>query len=249
MASIGKLLALLNLFVGLGVISWSVNVYVQRPMWFEKAVGPVDKGNSPLTFEQLKGEIDALNRAALVTSGSWGTGRKLLEDREKVRADRKAAYAERLRWARAGNPKDLTDPANAKSPGKGFYEPVIDPGTGLHDLTLVGGLPKGKAVVGTDGAPLPGLDGLLGSVAGDVKQIGELTKQIGEQQATFDALSVQVLQTEDRAIRMNVIRDSVLAELFYLDTFEADAESNRATVLRRQKQLRGRLAELGLLNP
>ena len=37
MTAIGKLLALLNLVAGLGVLTWSVSVYVQRPGWFDPA--------------------------------------------------------------------------------------------------------------------------------------------------------------------------------------------------------------------
>lgn len=247
MTAIGKLLALLNLVVGLGIMAWSVNVYVHRPAWFEKAT-PNERNDRALNFEQLKADALALTRSAGYASQSWGTNLKALEEREKVRADRKAAYAERLRWAHKGNPKDAIDPGNPMSAGKGFYEPFIDPLTNLHELAP-GAAPKGKAVLGVDGRPLPGLDGLLGTLSGDTNRIAELTEQIGEQQKVFDKLSADVRATEDRAIRMGTIRDSVQAELFYLSTFEVDVYETRETVLRRVRQLRARLKELGVENP
>lgn len=247
MTAIGKLLALLNLVVGLGIMAWSVNVFVHRPAWFEKPAAN-ERNDRALMFDQLKADALALTRTAGFASQSWGANLKVLEEREKVRADRKAAYAERLRWARKGNLKDRIDPANPNSPGKGFYEPVIDPVTNLHDLAP-GAAPKGKAVIGVDGRPLPGLDGLLGALTGDSNRIVELTEQIAEQQKAFDKLSAEVLLTESRAIRMGAIRDSVQSELFYLSTFEVDVYETRETVLRRVRQLRGRLKELGVENP
>jgi hypothetical protein len=247
MTAIGKVLALLNLIVGLGIMAWSTTVYVHRPAWFLKpAVG--ERNDRAFMFEQLKADALALTRTAGYASQSWGANLKALEDREKVRADRTAAYAERLRWAHKGNPKDLVEPGNPKSAGKGFYEPVIDPLTNLHDLAP-GVAPKGKAVVGVDGKALPGLDGLLGTLTGDSNRIVDLTEQIGEQQKAFDKLSAEVLATESRAIRMGTIRDSVQAELFYLSTFEVDVYETRETVLRRVRQLRARLKELGVENP
>ena len=56
MTAIGKILAFLNLAVGLGLAMWSVNVYTNRPSWFDAPADVVDKGNSPVTFTQLKGE-------------------------------------------------------------------------------------------------------------------------------------------------------------------------------------------------
>ncbi len=247
MTAIGKLLALLNLIVGLGVMAWSVTAYVHRPAWFDKAAAG-ERNERALMFEQLKAEAGAQIRTAGFASQSWGANLKALEEREKARADRGAAYAERLRWAHKGNPKDLVDPGNPKSAGKGFYEPVIDPLTNLHDLAP-GAAPKGKAVVGVDGRPLPGLDGLLGTLSGDTNRIVELTEQIGEQQKVFNKLSAEVDVTEQRALRMGEIRDSVQAELFYLSTFEVDVYETRETVLRRARQLRARLKELGVENP
>jgi hypothetical protein len=249
MTAIGKLLAVLNLVVGLGLLTWSVNLYVERPGWFAEPPESVDKGNNPVGFKQMQAETAALGRSAGVASEAWGTHRKALEEREKYRAERRALYAERIRWAHKGNLNDKINPANPKSPGKGFYEPVVDTNTKLFDLTVVAGRPKGAAVLGTDGNPLPGLDGLLDSLSGDVTAIQELNAQILAQRKEFDKLSAEVVATEIRAIKMGVIRDSVQAELFFLSTFEVNVFETRETVFRRERQLRNSLKVLGITDP
>jgi hypothetical protein len=250
MTAIGKLLALLLFVVGLALLTWAVGVYGQRPGWFgEPPEGGVDKGHNPVTFKGLKAEIDGLNRGAAVASDLWGTNLKALEETEKLRADRRKGYALRLQWAKTGNPRDLNDPANPKS-GTGFYAPVVDPKLNLYDLSLdATGKPKGEPILSNEGKPLPGLSGLLASVAGDVKEIEELVKQTAEQRALFDELSKEVIATERKVIAMNTIRDSIQGELFFLSTFEANVYETRATVLRREDQLRKRLRALGVIDP
>jgi hypothetical protein len=248
MTAIGKLLALMNLVAGLGMLSWSVNLYVHRPSWFAEPSESVDKGNSPVGFKQLKVESEALVRAAAAAGESWGAHLKTLETREKVQKQRRDGYALRLAWAHAGNDKDRIDPTNPKS-GKGFYEPVVDPVTRLYDLTIAKGLPKGKAVLGTDGKELPGLDGLLDTIKDDIDKSVELTKQIADREAEFDRLVKRVGETQARVQKMGVIRDSVQAELFFLASFEVNVFETRETVFRRERQLRLRLRELGVASP
>jgi hypothetical protein len=210
--------------------------------------GGVDKGNNPVGFAQLKVETEALTRAAGIASETWGAHLKTLEEREKLRAERRAGFAERRRWAYKGNPKDLADKDNPKS-AKGFYEPVIDPVTKLYDLTVVAGIPKGKAVLGTDGVPLPGLEGLGTSITGDTAEIVELDKQIAAQRKEFLKVTADVAVMEIRAIKMGEIRDNVQAELFFLATFEVNVFETRETVFRRERQLRSSLKVLGITDP
>jgi hypothetical protein len=254
MTAIGKFLVVSVLFAALGLLTWSTSLYAERPSWFAPvAEGESDRAGRSLSFAQMKAETDALARSAAVASEAWGANRAALEKREKLRVDRRLAYAERIRWAHKGNPDDRVDPDNPKSPGKGFYEPVINPRTGLYeaerDKDGVLHLKKGDAVRGTDGKALPGLDGLLGSIEGDTAAAVDLNRQILEQEAEFDRLSRLVLDTENRAIKMGIIRDSVQAELFFLSTFEVNVYETRATVLRRERQLRDRLRTLGIANP
>ncbi len=249
MTAIGKLLAMLNLVAGLGVLTWSVGLYVERPGWFAEPEPVVDKGNSPVGFKQLKIEIEALTRSAGTASDAWGAHLKKLEAREKVRADRREGYALRRRWALEGNPNDRLDPTNPKSPGKGFYDPVIDPETRLYDLSLTAGVPKGKPSLGTNGEPLLGRNGLLDSISGDVAEIQNLNAQILAGRKEFDKVSADVIAIEDRAVKMNLIRDNVQAELFFLSTFEVNVFETRETVLRRERQLRSSLKVLGVNEP
>jgi hypothetical protein len=249
MTAIGKLLVVLTLVVGLGIMTWSLGVYVERPGWFDPPPEGADKGSGPAGFKQLEEEAKALTRSAAVASEAWGTNLKLLEERERYRAGRSAGYAERLRWAKKGNLKDPVDKDNPKSAGKGFYEPVIDPASKLYDLTTVAGIPRGKAVLGTDGTPLPGSDGLLDSLAGDTAAIQELNAQILKQRSLYKQLQVQVGETEVRVDKMGKIRDSVQAELFFLSSFEVNVFETRETVFRREKQLRNSLKVLGIGNP
>ncbi|MBM3982952.1 MAG: hypothetical protein FJ304_22310 [Planctomycetes bacterium] len=248
MTALGKLLVVLNLVIGLGALSWSANLYVHRPSWFNEPPEFVDKGSSPVGFKQLDAEAKSLHKIASVTTEAWGVNLKALEDREKYRADRVAGYAERILWAKKGNPKDLIDKDNPKT-GKGFYEPVIEKTTNLHDLTLVAGLPKGAAVLGTDGRPLPGGDGLLDSIAGDTAASLEIQKEILKQEAEFDRLDKLVIETETKLLKMVVIRDSIQNEWLFLTAFEVNASETRDTVFRRERQLRARLKVLGIIDP
>jgi hypothetical protein len=250
MAAIGKLLAVLTLVVSLGLLTWSVGLYVSRPGWFDPPPDSgIDKGNKPVGFAQLKAETESLNRAAAVASEAGGVHAKLLDEREKYRAARKAAFAQRLVWAHKGHPTDKVDKDNPKSPGKGFYEAVVDPTTKLYDMSTKAGIPQGRAVLGTDGNPLPGLDGLLDTLVGDVTAMQELNKQIAEGRKEYDKLSGQVGAMELRVVKMGVIRDNVQAELFFLSTFEVNVFETRETVFRRERQLRDRLRILGIGNP
>jgi hypothetical protein len=250
MTAIGKLLVFLNLVAGLGILTWSTSVYVSRPGWFNPAPdGGVDKGNSPVGFAQLKAETDALTRSAGIASAAWGTHLKTLQEREKLRAERRAGFDQRRRWAYKGNPKDLADKDNPKS-AKGFYEPVVDPNTKLYDLTVdANGLPKGAAVLGTDGVPLPGLDGLGNSITGDTAEIVDLDKQILAQRNEFLKVTKDVQAMEIRKIKMGEIRNNIQNELFFLSTFEVNVYETRETVFRRERQLRERLKVLGITDP
>jgi hypothetical protein len=250
MTAIGKFLVVSALAAALAMVTWATTLYGERPGWFvEPSDVEVDRGHRPVAFKQMQAEITALGRSAAVASEAWGAHAKALEEREKLRAERRAGYAERIRWAHKGNPKDPIDKANPKAGFKGFYQPVIDPATKLHDLTTAGGIPKGKPVLGTNGEPLPGLDGLLDSIAGDTMAINELNQQIIEKRKEFDKITVLVQDTERRAIKMGVIRDSVQSELFFLQNFEVNVSETRETVLRRERQLRNRLKSLGVNEP
>jgi hypothetical protein len=231
MTLIGKLLAFLNLFVGLGILSWSTIVYTQRPGWFDAIPEGISAGQNPENFAQMKAEIETLGRMASAASANWGIQRKMLENVEAKRADRLAKYGERLTWAKNGNPKDN---------GNGFYEPVYEKDSGLLDLAIVG-----VPIKGSDNLPLKGSDTLMASFIADVDAVVKYSEQIAKRRKEFAGITLDIRQTEERLLKIGEIREAVQSELFYLSSFEVNVYETRETVLRRKKQLDGRLAELG----
>ena len=236
MTLLGKILAFLLFGIGIGIISWSASVYFQRPSWYDPAPDAVDKGHSPITFAQLKQDIDSLGRAASVASASWGTQRKRLEDLEARRIERQKEYAQRIVWMKTGNPKDK---------GNAFYHPVFEKDaagkpTSVLDLTKLG-----EPVNGPDALPLKGADTLLANFSKDVDATIDYQKQKDALYKEYDRLGVDILSEETRLLAMSKIRDSVQAELFYLSSFEVNVYETRETVFRRKRQLDLRLRELG----
>jgi hypothetical protein len=235
MTLIGKLLAFLNLVVGLGIISWSLIVYTQRPGWLDPIPDAISPGSSPENFAQMKAEIESLNRLATAATSNWNTQRKILEGVEAKRAERLKGYEERLTWAKNGN-KD----------GIGFFEPVYEKdGSGLLDLTPAG---VGAPIKGSDNLPLKGSEKLMANFQADVTEVAKLEAQIKLQREKFQEISKDIGLTEQRLRRISEIREAVQAELFILDTFEVNVYETRETVLRRKKQLDQRLSELGKKN-
>jgi hypothetical protein len=230
MTLIGKLLAYLNLIVGLGILSWSVIIYTQRPGLLGPIPESIGPRQYPENFAQMKAEAESLARLASAASGNWGAQRKVLEDLEKKHAERLKGYEERLNWAKNGNPKDN---------GNGFYEPVYEKDSGLLDLTTVG-----APIKGTDNLPLKGSEKLLANFQNDVNEVAKYEKQIVMNRNAYGKLSAEITRTEERLRSMIDIRESIQTELFFLVSFEVNVYETRETVLRRKKQLLGRLAEL-----
>jgi hypothetical protein len=232
MTSLGKILAFVNLVIAMAMLSWSVSIYSLRPGWFDaKPEGGYPVGREAENFALLKDEIDNLGRAAMAASNEWGAQRTRLEGLEKLRATRQKGYAERLEWARNGNP--------AKE-GAAFFEPVYD-SRGLLDLTVLG-----DPILGDDNKPLQGVNKLGTTTATDVREVVRLSQENVKNRDLFKEKGTQILDTESRLLKMGVIRESVQAELFHLASFEVNVYETRETVVRRKRQLVGRLAELGV---
>jgi hypothetical protein len=236
MTLLGKILAFVNLIIGIGLATWSVAVYTERPPWFDPAPESIQPGHKPANFALLKDDIDRLGRAAAAASSTWGAQLQRLEELEDLRGTRLKGYENWVAWAKTGNPRDN---------GTGFYEPVYDPATGLIDLTQPSPQVPRPAIVGPDNLPLKGVDALGDTFTADVDAVAKLAKEIDASRMKFKSLGVEILQTEARLLKMGEIRDSVQAELFYLATVELNVYETRETVLRRKRQLSNRLAELG----
>ncbi|MBA4191597.1 MAG: hypothetical protein C0467_26765 [Planctomycetaceae bacterium] len=245
MTFIGKTLAIFNLLIGLGIVSWSASVYTQRPAWFDPIPeGGADKGSDPKVFAQLKKDAETLAKAANIASGTWGANLKTLETLEDRRDKRVAEFAQRLQWTKTGK-----DGKNA------FFKPVWEKdATGkdtsvmqLYEEDAAGKYTQvlGEPIIGPDGQPLKGSETLLTNFSDDVKKVTELSQLVVKHREKYAELSLEILKDEDRLLRMIKIRDAVQGELFYLSSFEVNVYETRETVLRRQKQLVLRLMELG----
>jgi hypothetical protein len=241
MTTFGKILAFLNLIVGLGFVSYGVTVYSQRPGWFDPAPDVVDKGQSPRNFAQLKQEHDNFGRAASVASGMWGKEYKRLLAAEKRRADRLAVWKTRAQWIRTGNPT----PPDAKDVEPGFFERVYEKDASGKDTAYLDHTQLGASVK-QGGVALRGADKLKDLYENDVTAVAELEKQIEGRIKEYDALGVAIEAEEKRLLKMMDIRAAVQAELFYLSSFEVNVYETRETVFRRKAQFVRRLTELGV---
>lgn len=237
MTAIGKFLAVLNLFVGIGLATWSVSVFANRLPWYDPLppAETIHPGHKPANFAYLREELDKHVRAAQAASLLWTQQRQRFEQLEQFRNSRLRGYEEWIGFAKNGNPRDN---------GIGFYEPVYDPATGLLDLTPPSPTVRRTPILGVDNRPLRGADTLQDQYIRDANELIKLARQIDELRNRFRDLSTEILQTEDRLRRMVEIRDSVQAELFYLMDAQWDVYELRETALRRQRQLSQRLAEL-----
>ena len=103
----------------------------------------------------------------------------------------------------------------------------------------------GDPILGDDNKPLQGVNKLGATTSADVREVERLSKEISKHRDEFKAIGTQILDTETRLLKMGVIRDSVQAELFHLASFEVNVYETRETVVRRKRQLVGRLADLG----
>jgi len=236
MTLIGKLLAVLNLLIGLALVTWATSLYAQRPGWFDPAPESYDKGSQPVNFAMVKGEVESLAKSADAASGVWGANLKVLEAAEGRRDKRRAEYAKRTEWAKTGNPG---------KGGAGFFEPVMEKDAGGKDTSFIDVDSLGKAIKGADDQPLRGADTLLKNFSDDVKTVSKLAMEIEKARRDYADLSKDIILEEGRLLAMLTVRDSVLAEAFYLATFEVNVYETRETVLRRKRQLIQRLTELG----
>lgn len=235
MTQIGKLLAIFELILGVGIAVLSTAQYTNRPGWFDKASDTgTDKGNRPMPFEALAAEIDVLGKQATLASKGWGDELKDLEARESLRKGRndkmfgKAGLLEKGRTAVGGD----SDPA--------FRELKEDEATRLIDLATFG---PPVTVLGPGDKPVPvgGAENLLGQFEKDAKLAEGLVVDIAKLRVEQKALGAQVVVMEQRLLKQNVIRENLYNEATHLAAFEVNAGEQRDTVTRRRQQLLERL--------
>jgi hypothetical protein len=177
-------------------------------------------------------EIDALGKAALVASRSWGDGLKSVEAGEVERQRRQRQVKSLLDKARTAKGGD-TDPA--------FFELKEDEKTRLINLE---DRSTPVAVLSTQGnlkVPLGGTETLLGQFEKDVELAGQIAKDFTELRKQQTGLQLEVVAMEERFLKQNVIREHLYNEASHLAAFEVNASEQRDTVLRRKRQLELRL--------
>lgn len=237
MTAFGKLLAFLNLVVGLGLAMWSVNVYTNRPSWYDEPSDVVDKGNSPLTFKQLKGEIDSLGKSAAFLSGKWGGELDTVKKREDTRKDRREKHAARLVLARTGTNQGKTF---------AFTELVVDPVSGLTDLGQFGAPVLGPPPPGeTAGQPLRGADTLLARANADIAASIKVANDSKALRLEEQRLAKDITATDIRYLKQTEIRENLTNEYLFLSAFEVNVYEDRETVFKRKGQLQRRLSIFG----
>lgn len=234
MTLFGKILAVLELILGVGIAVASASLYANRPGWFNPPPeAGVDKGNQPMSFPALTAEIDALSKAATTASKNWGDDYKLLTAREDTRKERQGDIATLLRLAKTAKGDD--DPA--------FFDLKEDPATRLLDL-------KGRDAPVTMLSPLGGekkvavggADTLLDRFEKDSKSAQDTAIESVKLRELQKQLGGEVVAMEQRYLKQLLIRDQLTEEAGYLAALEINAVEQRDTLNHRRKQLNERLA-------
>jgi hypothetical protein len=199
--------------------------YTQPRPWFDKAPeGGVDKGNVVASFPILAAEIDALGKTAVAAGGAWGKQLQALQAAEATRDARRTKIAAHLKTARDGKTV-------------GFYQFKEDPATKLLDLDEKTATP----VKGPDNATLKGADTLLAAYNQSVDAVAGFAARSTAARKKQKELGDEVVLTETRLLKQREIRTELLAEAFYLSSFEVNVAEQRDTVVRRRAQLARRL--------
>jgi hypothetical protein len=233
MTLFGKILAVLELILGVGIAVASASLYANRPGWFDPAPDAgVDKGNHPVSFPALSAEIDSLSKAAANASKNWGDDYKLLTSREEARKERQEDTRTLLNLAK--NARGDDQPA--------FFDLKEDEATRLLDLkgrdnpvTMLSPLGGEKKVA------IGGADTLLAQFERDSKAAQDTAAESVKLREVQKQLGVEVINMEQRYLKQLTIRDQLTEEAGYLAALEINAVEQRDTVNNRRKQLIDRL--------
>jgi hypothetical protein len=247
MTSFGKVLAFVNLVVGLSLLAWGVSVYANRVDWVDRKT---DTESVEGEITKLKKEIDKLSRSIADANAAYAVRLAALTDAEARRDYRKARLDARLNEARRGT----------------FKQQLPDAGNPVFvDVNK-----EGPPILAPDGQPLRGVDALAKAFNDQVNQArlnceGEQRVQPNQwnnlpaliQPDALARMGIEDLRTlhgklsdEIAAVEVaaNKQRD-VLTNLRDESTFLADNRVNWTvqlqTLERRQKQLQDKLKELG----
>jgi chromosome segregation ATPase len=248
MTTFGKVLAFVNLVVGLSLLAWGVSVYANRVDWVDRKT---DTGTEEGEITRLKKEIDKLTRSVADTDAAYATRSDYLVKLEAQRDYRKAKLDARLAEARRGTFKVQVPLANDPS----FVDVDND---------------KGPPVLAPDGKPLRGVDVLTKEFNDQVRQ-AQLHRQGEKPVQPNEWNDLRALVTNERLATLGIddlrtlhgrLSDAVAAEdvaigkqrdvltnlrdeAAYLADNRVNWAAQLQTLERRQKQLEDRLRELG----
>src|SRR5687768_16214670 len=129
MTTFGKVLAFVNLVVGISLLAWAVSVYANRADWLDSKT---DAGTTEGEVTKLKKEIDRLQKSIADASTAHGQRSAVLANTEAVRHYRKQRLKARLDEARQGTFKvQKPDPNNPvyTNVNDNTGEPILAPGS------------------------------------------------------------------------------------------------------------------------
>jgi hypothetical protein len=248
MTTFGKILAFVNLVVGIALLTWGVSVYANRADWVDRKTG-TDSVEGEIG--KLKKEIDRLTRSVADADAAYGQRLKTLAQTEAWQHYSKVKLDGRIAQARQGVFK-----VQKRAPNNPAFVDVNDD--------------TGGPVPGPDGKPLRGVDALVKDFTNQVRQaqlhrLGDRPVQPNEwanPQALlapdrFPTLGITDLRTlhgllSDQVAAVDVAADKqreVLAglrtEAEYLIDQRVEWSTRLQTLESRQRQLEGRLGKLG----
>lgn len=228
--NVGKLLVLLNAFVAAGVLAWSLSAYLNRQ-------NPDDAVNE--AGEKLTDMVKRLQAEANVAQSAVAPEFAAVSAAEVRLADIRTKIAARLKEADTGTFYDIYE-ARAQGPDPN------DP-TGLTRVRRVlwGQLDKNRQILGIDKTPLKGVDVMLKELQDETAKIQARVKGIDDKVNESNRLSDEILAHDTRAARLRRILDALTAETEYMTDLRVSWDDRTATLQRRNRQLTGRLAELG----
>jgi hypothetical protein len=252
MTTLGKVLAFLNIVGAVGILTWAVSAHANRVDYLDRKSGTETvKGQ----ISQMRSEIDAISKAISESQTAYGTRMAAVTSNESYRDYRKSKFQERLAQAR-----------------KGVFRVQLPAGDPVFtDLDK-----EGPIVLGPDNQPLRGIVNTQADLDAEVRaaevlirgaqplpeaewqKVPELIKDpqqfatllenkgIGDLRRLHGILSDDIARTDEATQRQQVIAANLRDEARFLSDYRVNWSAELQTLERRQKQLRGRLTELGV---
>lgn len=228
--SVGKLLVLLNAFVAVGVLAWSLSAYLNRQ-------NPEDAADE--AGEKLTDKVKRLQAEANVAQTAVAPEFAAVAAAEVRLADIRTKIAARLKEAETGTFYDIYE-TRSQAPDPN------DP-TGLTRVRRVlwGQLDKSRQILGIDKTPLKGVEAMQKELQDESSKIQASVKGIGEKVDESNRLSDEILAHDTRAARLRRILEALVAETEYMTDLRVSWDDRTATLQRRNRQLTERLGQLG----